>query len=282
MAETRNNQRTQSKRIKAVRYVLSSGLILIMCLFLSSQFNNWTFASAGARKPAQSSVAPLPAFTIDFVRIQPGTFKMGCTEYGNDCGYLEIPAHTVTITKPFDLGRYEVTQAQWQSIMGTNPSKYQGQDRPVEQINWQDVQEFLVRINELKDGHRYRLPSEAEWEYAARAGRTDEGVSNSEAIAWFGQNSKGSTHPVGQKQPNAWGLYDVQGNVQEFVQDWLAFYPKEPQTDPSGASQGNRHVLRGGSWEYCSGCVRLSVRGYLMADVRSVSSGFRLVREVSP
>jgi len=252
------------------------GLLLI----LAAGWWGSGFFPVGVGAATKSQAVPAQTRPVEFVRIQPGSFEMGCSVRDNGCAYNELPVHAVKITKAFELGRYEVTQFQWKEVMGTNPSKFKGDTRPVEQINWNDTQDFIRRLNLQNDGYRYRLPTEAEWEYAARAGRTDAGVANPAQVAWFGENSDGETHPVGQKQANPWGLYDMQGNVQEWVQDWYGNYANASQIDPSGPAAGNRRVLRGGSLEFCPTCVRLSVRSYFMPDVRSISSGFRLVREV--
>jgi len=237
------------------------------------------FLSVGTGATSQSQTTPTQPKAPEYVRIQPGSFEMGCSVRDNGCADNELPVHAVKITKPFEIGRYEVMQSQWKQVMGKNPSKFQGDSRPVEQVSWQDTQDFIRRLNMQTDGHRYRLPTEAEWEYAARAGRNDAGIANPDQVAWFGDNARGETHPVGEKQANPWGLYDMQGNVQEWVQDWYGNFLNDPATDPTGPATGNRRVLRGGSIEFCPSCVRLSVRTYFMPDVHSLSSGFRLVRE---
>ena len=160
--------------------------------------------------------SPPPGFVPlkwEFVRIPAGEFEMGCSSGDSDCLSLEKPQHHVRISKGFEMGKYLVTQAMWKSVMGTNPSRFKGADRPVERVSWNDVQEFLQRLNTQNDGYHYRLPTEAEWEYAARAGSTSSRYGELNAVAWYSGNSGKETHPVGQKQPNAWGLYDMLGNV---------------------------------------------------------------------
>jgi formylglycine-generating enzyme required for sulfatase activity len=218
----------------------------------------------------------------EFIRIEAGEFVMGCSLDDLQCDGNEKPQHRVGITRPFEIGKYEVTQAQWETIMGTNPSQFKGRDRPVENVNeWQTAQEYIQKLNALNDGYRYRLPTEAEWEYAARAGSTAWSASDLEAMAWHGGNSGGSTRPVGEKQPNAWGLYDTQGNVWEWVQDWYgpAYYSESPALDPQGPSTGPLHVLRGGSWAVPPSNARVSYRGNLRFGGPSYSYGLRLVRE---
>ena len=146
---------------------------------------------------------------------------MGCSVGDIDCNADERPIHQVQITKPFQIGKFEVTQAQWQAVMGSNPSTIRGDDRPVETISKDEAHEFLNRLNARNDGFRYRLPTEAEWEYAARAGTATSYTGKLDDVAWYNGNSEDETHPVGQKKPNAWGLYDMEGNVKEWVEDLL-------------------------------------------------------------
>ena len=216
---------------------------------------------------------------VEFVLIPAGAFKMGSANGDND----ERPVRTVTISKPFYLGKYEVTQAQWQAIMGNNPSLFQGDaNRPVEQVWFNDVQEFIQKLNAKEGGGRYRLPTEAEWEYAARAGTTTaysfgDDPSQLGEHAWYKDNANGQTHAVGQKKPNPWGLYDMHGNVWEWVQDWYKRYPQDAATDPQGPAAGTHRSRRGGAWnnfaKYCRAANRYSVAGF-----RDDFLGFRLVR----
>jgi formylglycine-generating enzyme required for sulfatase activity len=193
-----------------------------------------------AQSPAPGRNPTKNAVGMEFVKIAPGEFVMGCSTGENDCDADEKPAHRVQITKVFEIGKYEVTQAQWQAVMGSNPSTIKGDDRPVETISKDEAQDFLAKLTARNDGYRYRLPTEAEWEYAARAGGAQP-ISLDE-VAWYAANSGDETHPVGQKKPNAWGLYDTLGNVREWVSDQYAmnFYANSPPADPTGpeASQG--------------------------------------------
>jgi formylglycine-generating enzyme required for sulfatase activity len=219
----------------------------------------------------------------EFVRIPAGEFDMGCSPGDRECYDDEKPQHHVRIRTSFEIGKYLVTQTMWKSVMGSNPSRFKGPGLPVETVSWNDVQEFLQRLNARNDGYHYRLPTEAEWEYAARAGSMPVRYGNLDAIAWYWGNSGKETHPVGQMQPNAWGLYDMLGNVWEWVQDWYDqnFYQHSPDTDPQGPSTGQHRVLRGNSWDSGSGGVRVSVRGWDEPDDRNYGSGFRCVREVA-
>jgi formylglycine-generating enzyme required for sulfatase activity len=220
--------------------------------------------------------------TMEFVRIQPGTFMMGCSADDFRCDGNEKPVHQVRITKPFELGKYEVTQAQWQSVMGTNPSHFKGDTLPVETVSWNDTQEFLNRMNARRDGFHYRLPTEAEWEYAARAGSTG-APGELDAMAWYYDNSENKTHPVGLKQANAWGLFDMLGNVYEWVQDWYGNYPNGLTTDPAGPASGGLRVVRGGSWDYVVAWdARVSTRDVADPSSGDNNVGFRVLREAIP
>jgi formylglycine-generating enzyme required for sulfatase activity len=221
---------------------------------------------------------------FEFVKIPPGEFLMGCSPGDDDCADEEKPAHRVRITKGFELGKTEVTQAQWQAVRGVNPSSYIGPDRPVEEFSWDDAQEFLKRLNARNDGYRYRLPTEAEWEYAARVGTTGKYTGELDAIAWHRSNSEQHSHPVGQKQPNAWGLYDMHGNVWEWCQDWYVegYYAGSPRVDPPGPSSGTGRVRRGGSWNADVWLVRVSYRVWSVPGYRSSQIGLRCLREVIP
>ena len=227
---------------------------------------------------------------MEFVWIPPGEFRMGST--GRHAYSDEKPVTRVRITQGFWLGKYEVTQRQWQAVMGNNPSRFKncGGDCPVERVSWNDVQEFINRLNGRSGGRRYRLPTEAEWEYAARAGtRTDtyagditkprgnDPVLN--RIAWYDENSGNRTHPVGRKSPNPWGLHDMLGNVLEWVGDWKGDYPGGLVTDPTGPRSGSYRVNRGGSWIFSARYCRSAYRFSFSPGDRFGSLGFRLLRK---
>lgn len=218
---------------------------------------------------------------MEFVLIPEGTFIMGSANGEAD----ERPTHQVRISKPFYIGKYEVTQAQWQKVMGNNPSLFQGSpDLPVEQVWWSDIQDFIRKLNAMEGGQHYRLPTEAEWEYAARAGTSTafsfgDDATELDKYGWYKENSGRKTHPVGQLKPNPWGLYDMHGNVMEWVQDWYGKYPSESVTDPQGPSSGTHRMRRGGAWNYAASFCR-SANRYSVAGFRDDFLGFRLVRIV--
>ena len=235
-----------------------------------------------------------------FVRIPAGEFLMGSRDGG---GSDERPVHRVRISRGFEMGKFEVTQAQWEAVIGSNrdahaepvkgsgaqgelvvsgnPSHFKGSALPVENVSWDEVQQFLSQLNNLDSHHRYRLPTEAEWEYACRAGSTkDDDGGSLDPVTWYRANSGGQTQQVGQKQPNAWGLYDMHGNVLEWVQDWYeqGYYKDSPAIDPQGPRPGSYRSYRGGSWYSSAADCRASFRGFDLPSNRYYSLGLRLVR----
>lgn len=228
------------------------------------------------------------------VRIPAGEFTMGYDQGNED----EQPAHRVKITAPFEIGKYEVTQAQWETVMteahprpgvqlmnaqgaavSAKPSHFNGPNYPVDSVSWDDIEFFLTRLNARDTKYSYRLPTEAEWEYACTGGKREAAGSLSDS-AWFKDNSSETTQPVGQKRPNAFGLYDIVGNVAEWVQDWYShdYYDGSPLADPQGPRTGSYRVYRGASWldeaKYC----RASHRGFDFPVSRFYNVGFRVVR----
>ena len=236
------------------------------------------------------STAPAAAETqtidgITLVKIAPGCFQMGRDVDFKESGRNELPRHKVCITKAFYLGETEVTQTQWVKVMGTNPSKYKVLNNPVESVNWNEVQEFISKLNAKTGTQHFRLPTEAEWEYAARAGSTGvysfgDDPKKLSQYAWFGNEGyHGKSSPVAEKQPNPWGLYDMHGNVWEWVQDWYGenTYANSPENDPQGPETGKYKVSRGGSWVASAFNTRSAVRFTGMPAQRSSDIGFRLV-----
>ena len=220
--------------------------------------------------------------------VVPGRFRMGSP--ANEPGRYdsEGPVHEVTISKGFWLFDTPCTQALWQSVMGTNPSRFQSPDRPVEQVSWDVAQDFITRLNNMVPGLSLSLPTEAHWEYACRAGtntalytgpidiKDELNAPALDPIAWYSGNSKGETHPVGMKAPNDWGLYDMLGNVLEWCADGQRNYSSIPVVDPIGETEGGANrSLRGGSWFSFAHLVRAACRDWDRPDVRDVNIGFR-------
>ena len=215
------------------------------------------------------------------IAVEGGTFQMGATlEQGSDADNDEKPVHSVTLSDYY-IGETEVTQELWTAVMGENPSSFKGNNKPVERVSWNDCQEFIKKLNQLT-GKNFRLPTEAEWEYAARGGNKSKGYkyggSNTIGnVALYTDNSSYRTHDVKTKQANELGIYDMSGNVYEWCQDWYGSYSRSSQTNPTGPSSGSSRVLRGGSWDYSAGCCRVSYRNFNCPGGGSSSIGFRLV-----
>ena len=217
---------------------------------------------------------------MEFLLIPSGEFYMGAED--SEASNNEKPKHRVRITRPFYLAKYPTTQAQWEAVMEDNPSCFRGDsNRPVENVSWNEAQEFLRRLSE-KEGKLYRLPTEAEWEYAARAGATTAYCFGGDPkllreYGWYRENSGRRTRSVGQLEANAWGLHDMHGNVWEWVQDWYGedYYQQSGLIDPKGPEEGTLHVLRGGSWHVVARRLRVSYRGGSDSDNRHDNTGFR-------
>jgi len=231
-----------------------------------------------------------------FATIPPGVFRMG------NAGGLEDerPLHEVRISRAFQIAKLEVTQPQWEAVMrdphqrggqqpppeaseppiSATPSHFKGEGFPVESVSWEDVQVFLTRLNSRESTYSFRLPSEAEWEYACHGGTKATDPKHLADEAWFKDNSGASTNPVGQKQPNGFGLYDMNGNVAEWVQDWYApdYYVGSPRTDPKGPGNSSYRVFRGGAWLTEASLCRPTIRNFDFPNSRFYHVGFRLVR----
>ncbi|MBP5510082.1 MAG: formylglycine-generating enzyme family protein [Kiritimatiellae bacterium] len=206
-----------------------------------------------------------------------GTFTMGSPPTEEGRSYDERQ-HEVTLTKGFWMAETEVTQRQWKGVMGGNPSDFKGDDRPVENVSWDDCQEFIAKVNARLPDVQMRLPTEAEWEYACRAGTGGAygGTGNLDEMGWYYGNSGRWTHPVKQKRPNAWGLYDMHGNVWEWCADRCGEYPSGSATDPTGPASGSLRVLRGGSWLDRASYCRSANRDWNNPGYRYGNFGFRL------
>ena len=232
--------------------------------------------ASGALASGATKTIELPGgATMEMIWCEPGSFIMGSpvTESGR---FDDEPQHQVTLTKGFWLGKYEVTQRQWQSVMGENPSKFKGPDRPVERVSWNDCNAFIRRLNAVLGGVA-RFPTEAEWEYACRAGSAD-AVSGSGFLmdmAWYDANSGNETHPVGKNLSNAWGFYDMHGNVLEWCYDWFGDIDAKA-IDPKGLTSGSFRVLRGGCWFFYARDCRSAYRLKRDPNLRNAIYGFRL------
>ena len=248
---------------------------LFLTLFL---FNCYTFAAKS--ESFTNYIETVNNLNIEMIAVQGGTFTMGCTpEQGDDCLDDERPTHRVTISD-FYIGKYEVTQALWTVVMGNNPSGFKGDNLPVERVNWEEVQQFIVKLNALT-GKQYRLPTEAEWEYAARGGNKSKGYKYSgsndvDSVAWHTGNSDNKTHAVGLKLPNELGIYDMSGNVWEWCNDSRRKYDSNEQTNPQGDLTDFTRVYRGGSWYGIANLSRVSFRYFNRIVSYYHFVGFRL------
>ena len=248
-----------------------SNNVLRVALCMALFFLGATGAAPAAEKPRVNSIGMM------FVHIPAGSFLMGCEANTASCEKDETPQHKVSISRPFYLGSSLVTQAQWLAVMGSNPSKNKGMHIPVDNVSWNDVQVFIKKLNDKEGGNLYRLPTEAEWEYAARAGTSTR--------YFFGDSPKelaryavcGEAKSV-DRAPNPWGLYDIYGNLWEWVQDWYGenYYAASPATDPRGPSAGKTRVGRGGSWASNGVLCRSAYRFNRPPDYRSGTVGFRV------
>ena len=231
--------------------------------------------------PKQKQV--LEKLVTNMVKVEGGTFTMGATsEQGSDAYSNEEPTHKVSLSD-FYIGKYEVTQEEWEAVMGKNPSHFNGSNRPVEQVSWNDCRDFITRLNRLT-GLNFSLPTEAQWEYAARGGNKSKGYKYSGSntigdVAWYTNNSSSKTHDVGTKAPNELGIYDMSGNVWEWCKDWYdsSYYSTSPSVNPTGPSSGSYRVDRGGSWYNDAQFCRVSYRNYYNPDFSYGNLGLRLV-----
>jgi len=282
-----------TERVERATYNLR-GLLRSKCMFLLLVCILCSGASCGRPykvfPPKQE-----PSFTnsigMNFVYIPPGIFIMGSPQ-SEKARREDEHAHLVELTRAFYCQITEVTQRQWLAVMGNNPSHFQdcGDDCPVEFVSWNDCQEFIEQLNHRQGSNTYRLPTEAEWEYACRAGSqtafangdiTETGCGygpHLDAIGWYCGNAGKKPHPVAQRLPNAFGLYDMHGNMWEWCQDWYGTYPKGHVTDPMGPPSGSGRVLRGGGWHEDAGDCRSATRVGRLPESKAGTIGFRVVR----
>lgn len=254
------------------------GIVLSFAVVLSQiSFEGFSTSQLDSQEVIENSIG------MALVAIEPGRFEMGDAESGVTS---ESPVRQVKVA-PFYMGKYEVTQAEWVAVMGGNPSQYKDPRKPVDQVTWTEIQEFIQRLNQKEQTDKYRLPTEAEWEYAARAGSDgpygfEGGDERLSEYAWFGHGGNVGTRPVGKRKPNAWGLFDMYGNVWEWVEDcWHDDYQGAPADSTAWLKDGDCgvRVLRGGGWNSESFYVRSQVRGSYPFDLNDVSNGFRLAKD---
>ena len=237
-------------------------------------------ASLNIQPAAWDGVTEVRGVTFKMIPVEGGTFKMGTL---NETGMstIETPQHEVTISKGYWIGETPVTQALWIAVMGVNPSSHKGnQDLPCENVSWNDCQAFISKLNEMT-GKKFRLPTEAEWEFAARGGTLSKGYkyagsNNQKEVAWYVSNSNGTTQPVAQKQPNELGIYDMSGNVAEWVNDWYGRYPSVPVTDPTGPASGSFRVYRNGGYSDKAANIRIAFRYMERVTYKQPFIGLRL------
>jgi formylglycine-generating enzyme required for sulfatase activity len=258
-------------------------------LFLSAFANQPNAHGAAQASDAQSrslreGQRAIRDLDLELVWVAPGSFVMGTAAGGVDS---ERPVTQVRITKGYWLGKTEVTQGQWWALMGTRPAKFADDERPVEQVSWHDAIAFCAKLTErertagrLPAGFAYALPTEAQWEYACRAGTTGDYAGELDALGWYDKNSLAETHLVGKKQPNAWGFFDMHGNVWEWCLDWDANYLGDSSADPQGEPVGLYRISRGGSWSTSAIHCRSALRRGSEPNYRRVNLGFRLALSV--
>lgn len=272
-------------RIPFVSFFRVSGCLppaLLVAMLLAPLTATVAVAAAAPARQRSHTIADLG---IELLWVEPGTFTMGSAPNEPGRHKAEGPPVRVNLTQGFWLGRTEVTQAQYQAIAGTNPSTFQaaGPDAPVERVSWIDAMAYCRKLTEreraagrLPAGHIFTLPTEAQWEYAYRAGTTGTYPGEPDAMGWNAGNSGGTTHPVGRKQANAWGFHDMGGNVLEWCRDWYGDYPRGAATDPSGPERGYYRIARGGSWRMDVAVSRSAARAGGSAGRLDYTLGFRL------
>lgn len=247
----------------------------------------WAAVAQEAKMPVAGQNWTVPAAGLELIWVAPGTFGMGSPTYQEHRDSDETP-HQVTLTKGYWLGRYEVTQAEWQVVMGDNPSFFRGTRNPVERVSWEDATAFCMKLTVLERqagrlpaGYEYRLPTEAEWEYAARGGAQSKGTvysgaDNVREVTWFTGHSGTKTRSVGGKQANELGFHDMSSNVWEWCCDWYGAYPTAAVTDPRGPTEGVSRVRRSGCWYDGADWYRVANRGKAEVHLRLNDTGFRL------
>ncbi len=260
------------------RLILYAAVVLCCALFLTARGKSPKSLKPAKLLPASPCARSRIVLEADGIEYAfrwcpPGEFAMGGETLFGDA----LPVHKVALTRGFWILETEVTQAMWRSVMGTNPSEFKGEKRPVERVNWGESLEFCRKLSE-KLGQKVKLPTEAQWEYACRAGTSEEYARDLDAMAWFSENSGAVTHEVKQKEPNAWGLYDMHGNVYEGCSDWYGekYYAESPANDPENAVPSTSHVFRGGSWNIDAEMCRSADRSWGIPEYRYGDLGLRI------
>ena len=291
MLPTSNEEENSNSKLRKVLYAVIAAIVIVAgivwgVMSKKGAQQDGTVSESQQEESQSPQEVSYTTFTVNGVsfvmaKVEAGTFTMGATSEMKDPSDDEKPAHQVTLSNNYFLGKTEVTQALWKAVMDSNPSSFKGDNKPVECVSWNDCQEFISRLN-AATGKHFRLPTEAEWEFAARGGINSKhykysGSDNIDDVAWYYDNSREETHDVATKQPNELGLYDMSGNVWEWCSDWYGDYSSSSQTNPTGANSGSCRVLRGGSWDCSAGPCRSSYRYYnTPPDGRFIYHGLRL------
>ncbi len=296
-----DNSKVHSRKISWKTFFKFVLVLVVLAAFIDGMRSPIKSAKRVIQEDNADVILVLPNdVTLEMKRIPAGTFTMGSSE--DECGRFEEEVqHQVPLTNDFWLGQYEVTQAQYAAVMGHNPSKFKGDNLPVDGVSWNDAMTFCEKLNalyadnrNLPEDYQFTLPTEAQWEYACRAGTTTslnngkdittgEGTCpNLDEVGWYQQNSDREPHPVGQKGPNAWGLYDMHGNAGEWCLDWYEDYPIGPVTDSKGTVSGSNRVMRGGSWIFRARYCRSACRAYDTPDSKTYDLGFRVALAKAP
>ena len=255
------------------------GLIPVIGILISVFINISVFTND---KTSNIIIPVKGGVSIEMVKVEAGSFDMGATPEMKNPYSDEKPVHRVKLTNGYYIGKYEVTQALWKAVMGSNPSMFKGDSLPVENVSWKDCQNFVSKLNSMTR-RKFRLPTEAEWEYAARGGNMSRGYKYSGSntlgeVAWCYDSKSGyKTHTVGTKQPNELGIYDMSGNVWEWCQDWYDQYSESSQNNPTGAASGAERVCRGGAWGSLAVSCRSSERDRCTPTYSCDNLGLRLI-----
>jgi len=282
-AQPLKEEKIRTFPVRNIAFWIGGIALLVIIIILFAKFPLPSFKST-EKVVINKEETVLERIWNEMVFVEGGKFTMGCTaEQGSDCDKNEMPSKQITVSR-FYIGKYEVTQAQWKEVMGENPSHFKGDSLPVENVSWIDIKEFIDKLN-ARTGKNYRLPTEAEWEFAARGGKKSKnykysGSNSFENVAWHNGNSS-NIRPVGQKEPNELDIYDMSGNVWEWCNDWYGIYSNDVLTDPDGPSLGESRVIRGGSLSFPPEYCRVTFRTWGAPIRGNAQLGFRLAHTYS-